>query len=217
MVDVFLNESTYEEDSFETISSDINNNWRDVYNDSCDFNIETLDYTDDDFHDFDHDINADNNFFNQIGFDCRYYTDDQFKAKIRVDKGLPILHINCRSLNANFSKLEDYLNALDYNFDVIAVSETWLSLISNTELCYLPGYDLCHKDRKNKRGGGVALYIKTSLKYKVVDRLSIVEDDGLECISIDICLHNKKNVIVSCLYRQPGSSIRIMNDTLENV
>ena len=44
---------------------------------------------------------------------------------------LPAHDLNARSLNSNFRQIEDYLKSLDYPFDVIAVSETWMSHNSN--------------------------------------------------------------------------------------
>lgn len=42
-------------------------------------------------------------------------------------------------------------------------------------------------------------------------------DDVLECISVEICVLSNKNVIVSCLYRPPGSAIDKLTDTIEEL
>lgn len=53
---------------------------------------------------------------------------------------------------------------IDYS-DMMGLSETWLheyvdnNLISNTE------YHQLRCDRKGKRGGGLCLYVKESIKY----------------------------------------------------
>ncbi|KAJ8031441.1 hypothetical protein HOLleu_24631 [Holothuria leucospilota] len=148
---------------------------------------------------------------------CEYYSDDQFKQKFDSEKGLSIIHFNCRSLYANFSSLETYLNELNLKFDIIAISETWLNLDSNTALYELDGYDMFHVDRSNRRGGGVAVYVKNSLAYKVIDKMCTEINDVLEFVSIEICVKNKKNVIVSCLYRQPGSSTETLTDHIEKM
>lgn len=154
----------------------------------------------------------DNNFFNTVNLNCKYYTDDQFKELItNSQKGLSIIHFNCRSLNANFSNLETYLSELNYYFDIIGISET----SSNPPLYELKGYDVYHVDRKHKRSGGVAIYITSNIRYKVIDKMCTTIDDVLECISVELCMENKKNVIVSCLYRQSGSSIDNVTNFIE--
>lgn len=45
------------------------------------------------------------------------------------------------------------------------------------------------------RGGGVAVYVKNSLAYKVIDKMC-TEINVLEFVSIEICVKNKKSVTV---------------------
>ena len=186
----------------------------DLYNDCCDLNIEIFNHTEHCFYDFEQGIDADNNLFNHVTLDCSYYTDTRFNDEININDGLSIIHINCRSLSANFSRLADYLSGFNHMFDIIAVSETWLTSNSNPSLFNLPGYEFCHVDRKNKRGGGVAIYVNNNLNFEVRDNMCTVIDDVLECISVELFLPNK-NVIISCLYRQPGSPIISLNNFLE--
>ena len=56
-----------------------------------------------------------------------------------------------------------------------------------------------------KRGGGVMIYVPKSLNFKVVEQMTECVDDFYECISIEIDVNRGKNIIVSCLYRTPGS------------
>lgn len=62
-------------------------------------------------------------------------------------------------------------------------------------------------NRKNKKRGGVPLYVSNNLSYKVVEKMLTTIDEVMECISVKICMEKQKNVIVSCVYRAPGSSI----------
>ena len=64
-------------------------------------------------------------------------------------KGISIIHINCRSLYANFEKLKILLDNLDFVFDVIALTETWINE-DNANIFSLDGYDFCHTNRTNK-------------------------------------------------------------------
>ena len=50
-----------------------------------------------------------------------------------------------------------------YHLAILCVSETWLdSNISHCEIS-IPGYRLLRTDRKNRKGGGVCIYIHSSL------------------------------------------------------
>ena len=79
---------------------------------------------------------------------------------------LKILHLNCQSLASTFIEFE----AMNYecHFDILTLSETWLTKNQNLlDYVELPGYDLYYKNRENKRGGGVAAYLRDSLKCKI--------------------------------------------------
>ena len=75
-------------------------------------------------------IDPDNNLHNTLSVSSLYYTDDQFKRKfLNTKQGIQqfaLIHFNCRSLPSKCSKLKESISALDFKFDVIALSETWL-------------------------------------------------------------------------------------------
>lgn len=76
----------------------------------------------------------------------------------------------------------------------------------------LVGYEFNCLNGKNKSGGGVAAYVDKNLNYKVVENMTTVIDNLLECITIEICEEKNKNVVISCIYRAPGSSIEAFKD-----
>ena len=45
--------------------------------------------------------------------------------------------------------------------------------------------------------------------------MSMVIDDVMESITIELCINKKRNVIVSCVYRTPWSNVDIFNEHLE--
>ena len=77
----------------------------------------------------------------------------------------------------------------------------------------ISGYDVCHTTRKNKRGGGLVLFVKQELACKFLSCNSLVVDDLFECCSIDILLSGHRNIIVSCIYRCPGSNIDTFSES----
>ena len=54
---------------------------------------------------------------------------------------------------------------MEFKFDVIALSESWLNDNDNAIFC-LEGYDILSCSRLNKKGSGVVLYIRESLQHK---------------------------------------------------
>ena len=75
---------------------------------------------------------------------------------------LKILSLNARSLLPKIDHLRGV--CLSESFDVIVVTETWLSLDILDSEVGIPGYSLVRKDR-NCHIGGVAIYISTSIPY----------------------------------------------------
>ena len=62
------------------------------------------------------------------------------------------------------------------------------------------GYDVYHTARKNKRGGGVALYVKQELECKFLSYKSLVVDDLFECCTIEILLSGHRNILLYVVY-----------------
>ena len=59
-------------------------------------------------------------------------------------------------------------------FDIIGLTETWLSSRSNNQLLHYPGYFIIRRDRnaippakKPKKDGGILLYAKSDLEVYV--------------------------------------------------
>ena len=115
--------------------------------------------------------------------------------KKKVPTFLSIIHLNCRSLPSNYNKLKDCINALDFQFDVIALSETWL-IDNDTDSFNIDGYKMFTCSRTNKSGGGVALYINDSLQHKYLPDMSKCLDNCAEVVSLEIALKNGKKALI---------------------
>ena len=191
---------------------DLDINLAEIYRKSLEFNFKPFNYTEFSSSDSHKEIDPENNYFNNITLDCKYFTEDQLHHSISNNNGLSIIHFNSRSLNANFTKIEDCLHNIGHTFDVIAISESWLN--DNNVIPELQGYECCHQSRKNKNGGGVALYINNHLNFQILNKLSTTIDNVLECLSVELILNKSKNIVVSCIYRQPGSPIDVCIDTM---
>ena len=62
------------------------------------------------------------------------------------------------------------LNNLCVKFDILAVTENWLDK-SDVELYDIDEFQVTHVVRDSKKGGGVSLYIRNSIKFNVVKNL----------------------------------------------
>ena len=178
---------------------------------SLDQQFETFCYTEHKHFDFEHEIDPENKFFNSVANNTCYY----FNNIIYIKDSAPFLfHFNCGSLVSKFDDLENYISSLTYQFDVIALCETWLKADTNLALYQLNDYYMYRLDRVCRKGGGVAIYVKNTLKHRLFNQMTYAVNDLLECLSIELIdLSNNKN-IVTCLYRQPDSSI---DDFINNI
>ncbi len=97
---------------------------------------------------------------------------------------------NCRSLRNKIDLLRG--KACVENFDIIAVTEPWIDTNSkNFESEFkIEGYELFHEDRKGRRGGEVAIYVKSTLRFTVNN--TVRADVNSESIWVDI-LNGREN------------------------
>ena len=173
-------------------------------------------YTDYKLYDFECNIDPENNCCNSIDSMCDYYTEEKFNDTVNLDNNFSVIHFNCRSLYANFAKIQEYIRSFKHTFSVIALSETWLDEDRGVDFC-MEGYELHHCSRRDKRGGGVALFVTTDFKCRIVECMTTAITDLFECVTVEIDMENKRNAVVTCIYRTPGSKIETFNEHLEKV
>ncbi|KAJ8031077.1 hypothetical protein HOLleu_27685 [Holothuria leucospilota] len=104
----------------------------------------------------------------------------------------------------------------DFSFSFIAISETWFNTTTFHDLFNIDGYNFIHNDRIDGRGGGVALYIKSNIKYVIRDDLSRHLTNDAETVFIEIQNGNKGNVIIGVIYRPPDNQMASFNNSLSS-
>ena len=87
-----------------------------------------------------------------------------------------------------------YIYSRDY--DIIAITETWLSNHIYTNKTISHGYNALRKDR-DRRGGGVILAFRDTILFK-----KLLTPSELEILSAEITVNNV-NLIVCLIYRSP--------------
>lgn len=108
-----------------------------------------------------------------------------------------------------------FVNDVHRNVDVIAISETWIQNSINEFA--LDGYKLFHTPRNNKRGGGVAIYIKELLCARVLINSSFSLENCCECITIELSLEKAQKALITCIYRTPTGDHNLFLNKLEEV
>ena len=119
-----------------------------------------------------------------------------------------IVHYNIQSLVGKLDQIQIEL----LHFDVIALSESWLSdNVSTDEILFQNYQRPFRKVRVENSYGGVIIYVKENIPCK--HRLDL-EIYGLECIWLEIKLKNK-TILLSLVYRPPNSPAQTLAE-IEN-
>ena len=171
------------------------------------------------------DIDPDIQFFNTFNQNitrCNYQTQESFTKEICTSavkqKVFSLCHINIRSIRKNISALENYIDMLQYDFQIIGLSETWLSN-NDCGLYNLQGFHMIEKHRSCQSGGGVAICLKSEIEYKTRTDLDIF-DDHIESVYVEIDKSHfgtDKNIVIGTIYRKPNSDIKTFNNMLTAV
>ena len=171
------------------------------------------------------DLNPDEQYFRflpGIFNQSLYYDEDSFNAKIAElgfsNNGYGGIHFNLRSAPKNLCHVEDYLDCLDFSFPIVAASETWFN-DSTVDLYELRGYQQENNYRENRRGGGVSIFIRDGIEYKLRPDLDIY-NDAIETIFIEIegkCVNSSKSQIVGCIYRPPNRDIAVFRRHMKDI
>lgn len=125
--------------------------------------------------------------------------DGLFDININSKKRLRIIHVNVEDITVHRETFLELFSS--YVFDIIVVSETFLKpAIAN--LPYLiDGYNLIRHDRENKEGGGLAVYIRTVFRYKIITKSQAIYCMKPEFILLEISFGWK--LLLGAVYRPP--------------
>ena len=128
------------------------------------------------------DIDPDLNYFNNDNsllsncFNSDYYTEDSLNKKLSnvltSRCNFSLIHFNIRSAPKHISEFESYINSLQIEFSIVGFSETWFH-DSNVDVYSLNGYNHEYMYRKGRLGGGVSLFIKKMIDYKIRNDLNV--------------------------------------------
>ena len=114
-----------------------------------------------------------------------------------------IFYLNIRSLRNHHDQLVYELSELEYKPIAICLCETWLTDNDPLGLYQIEGYQPVEvKNRPNKRGGGLAVFVRNDMNYSMMN-FSI----DLEHMAMSLISKQGKRATLSVVYRQPSSSV----------
>ena len=96
------------------------------------------------------------------------------------------MHINIRSLQANFNKLWSLPANMKLKPHIISINETWLNNNQKGEFNNLLNYVFISNNRIHSRDGGVAFYVDETLSFSVREDISIMKEKICETLFIDL-------------------------------
>ena len=111
---------------------------------------------------------------------------------------LRIEHVNAQSLLSSLDEVKLLLT--DRNIDVLCISETWLHANTPDGYVDIQGYKIFRRD--NGRGGGVCLYVISSLNPSIITP-GVPEQVGVEDVWVQVQCRKLPSMIIGCVYRHP--------------
>ncbi len=121
-------------------------------------------------------------------------------------------HLNCQSIPKHIEELKHIMYATD--FDVILASETWFTKSVPRSHSSIDGYQLVRNDRLNKRGGGVCMYLRNGIKYKIIFSSNSI--DEAEVLWLELSF-NHTSLAVGVLYKPPRLPYGVLSSLCESL
>jgi len=117
---------------------------------------------------------------------------------IQYEANLKVGHLNAQSL-CDVAHQSEFLDTFsNCGLDIITVSETWFK---DGDKFNLPGYNMFNINRKDRNGGGVAVFSKTSFPTKVLET-SQGDFDKPEYLLLQVQVGTVK-ILFAGIYRRP--------------
>jgi hypothetical protein len=101
------------------------------------------------------------------------------------------------------------------NLDFVCITETWLKDHIVDNIVSVSGYNIIRQDRKIIDHGGICMYVRDSIRFKVLHDLM---DENFEVLWVQIFLQRLPrgvpSVIVGIVYHPPSASDALILDFL---
>ena len=151
-------------------------------------------------------------FQHEIKPNFHYYDVNDFRKTQQTwnrKNSMSIFHTNISSIMANVDKLEDLLTDLDWNFNVIALSETWTDAKNKSNFTppIIEGYHPYSGTFGSSQNGGCGFYIsdklspipRADLEFKIEEKNCEAENHWIE-----LNMESGPNTLIGVFYRHPS-------------
>lgn len=108
-----------------------------------------------------------------------------------------ILYVNIRSLNANHTKLQIFVESLEVKPSIVVCSETRVGLLEYYKFFSLPGYKMYYNHSRINISDGVVIYIQDN----IIESTEIIKEGKLSILNSSIVIDNNKKLVISAIYR----------------
>lgn len=127
--------------------------------------------------------------------------------------GIRIMFTNARSIVNKIQELKLY--AISASPDIIAITETWTHQNISNQYLQIPDYALVSRhdrqDTENGRGGGILIYVKSSINACE----TTIPSNFNQHASIDIVSPNSSPISLYVIYRSPNSNATNNDEMVE--
>ena len=154
---------------------------------------------------------------------CDYFEPEEFSdVHQHMHSTLSYFHINCRGLLSNWDSFYDLmcqLNNDSFLFDCIGISENYRTL-SDARLSLNGYHDIITRCRDDGPRGGVGLFLKDNINFKIRDDISVFIPHVFESLFVEIIPQSGKNTILGVVYRPnsaPRADMDIFSSTLFDI
>ena len=117
---------------------------------------------------------------------------------------------NIRSLTKNFDELTLEIASLKEKPIAICLTETWLKDEFSSNIFHIDGYDELVTSNREKRGGGVAIFVQNKFNVKIRGSLNL---NNIQAVSVYFSIGTKK-LSMTCVYIPPNATTIATFDVL---
>lgn len=112
---------------------------------------------------------------------------------------ISLYHSNIRSISKNFNELQVLLANLEIDFDVIAVTESWIN--NNCSNFLLDGYNTYYSEGNINKNDGVIAFVKSEFSQET----RIVQIGKIQCLRVHI--RKAEEFCITVIYSSPSVSL----------
>ena len=117
-----------------------------------------------------------------------------------VTSYLSFYMINATSLAKSNAVQQLALDLSQFKANVALVTETWFNSKVTDNCVSIDSYDLYHKDRSKRKGGGVCVYVSNNVQCSVMPYYN--SSDCVEALWL-VCVFSNVTYCIVCLYHPP--------------